>query len=391
MNVRNFENWLLGYRDFTKLIHEAPDIYHLWTGIAIIATALRRKVCLYHPPRKLYSNFYIVLVGKSGKCRKSGAIDIGLEFLSEIPGINIAAEDITREALIRDLSNAAATYTNKEGVVETHSSLLATSKELSVFLGVKDIKLLATLTDLFDCHDKWDYRTKNKGTDYIKGLWFSLLGATDPVWLSEILPVTAVGGGFTSRIIFVVAEERARDLPRGERPQEAHRLKALLLQDLLEIAKMQGIFTWGETAGTFYDTWYKEQKHNDTDWWLTGYYERKPTHAVKVATILSAATSSDMVIQKEHITKALEILNLTELNMPRAFGGLGRSLTAQDVYRVLEHIRKAARGVSMTELMQANWMHLSKKQLDEVLSTLTATEKVYMKSTGSEILYHYKD
>lgn len=385
--MRHFPNWLIGYKEFTQLIHEAPDIYHFWVGVMIIATAMRRKVHIIHPPKRLYGNFYILLVGKSGKCRKGGAIDIGLEFLNDLPGVNISAEDITREALIRDLSNAAVTFNDSQGRIMVHSSVLAVSKELSVFLGVKDVKLLATLTDIYDCHDKWTYRTKNKGTDCINGLWFSMLGATDPIWLSEVLPVSAVGGGFTSRIIFVVAEERERDLPRGERPAKANQIRELLMQDLVNIAEIEGAFTWDDEAGVFFDAWYIQQKHADADWWLAGYFERKPTHAVKLSMILSAATASDRIIRKAHITQALELLNWTELNMPRAFGGLGRSTSAQDVFRVWQQIKDAGTGIKLSILMQSNWMHLSKKQLDEVLTTLTSTGKVGTSIVNGEINY----
>ncbi|GAG17670.1 unnamed protein product, partial [marine sediment metagenome] len=90
-------------------------------------------------------------------------------FLDEL-GIKLAAEAITREALIRELKNSSADDIDHEtGKATHHSSLTIWAQELAVFLGYYNHQLLSDLTDWYDCKSKWTYRTKTMGTDEIIG------------------------------------------------------------------------------------------------------------------------------------------------------------------------------------------------------------------------------
>ena len=54
------------------------------------------------------------------------------------------------------------------------------SQELAVFLGSGNIDLLATLTDIYDSLDEWEYKTKTAGQDKIKGVCLNFLGWQSP-------------------------------------------------------------------------------------------------------------------------------------------------------------------------------------------------------------------
>jgi hypothetical protein len=155
---------------------------------------------------------YIVLVAPSGKARKGTAMSPGLEILEDL-NIHLAAESITREALIRELRTATTTVTNDDGTIEFHSSLTIYSPELVVFLGHNNPQLLSDLTDWYDCRRKWTYRTKTQGTDEIHGVWVNLIGATTPELLQSALPLDAIGGGLTSRMVFVFEETKGKIVP----------------------------------------------------------------------------------------------------------------------------------------------------------------------------------
>ena len=205
---RELNDWISAYLKYVENT-EPPISYHTWTAVSMIAGALQRKVYLNWGHDTIYPNMYIVLIGPSGRARKGTAMNIGKDILKDI-GISMTSESITREALIRDMKDAVTNFPDATtGKVRFHCSLTALSEELSVFLGQNDIKFLADLTDWYDSRDSWTYRTKGSGTDKIQGVCFNILGATAPDWLQSILPQEAVGGGFTSRIIFVVEETKA--------------------------------------------------------------------------------------------------------------------------------------------------------------------------------------
>ena len=212
MVKRQLDDWLDAYLEFTDNT-EPPTQFHRWTALSLIASVLQRKCHLEWGSLTFYPNMYVVLVAPSGKARKGTAMGVGLQMLEEL-GVKLAAESITREALVRELANVSdkIIYPDNERV-EFHSSLTIFSPELTVFLGHNNFQLMSDLTDWYDCRQKWIYRTKNMGTDEIVGVWVNLIGATTPSLIQTALPMDAIGGGLTSRIIFVCEQNKKRIVP----------------------------------------------------------------------------------------------------------------------------------------------------------------------------------
>ena len=372
--ARKLKNWLTTYGDYTSMIQESPSIFHIWVGISMIAGAIGRKVWIKHPPAELYPNMYVVLVSPPGKSRKGAAIGTGVRLLEKIHGINISAEELSRQALIRDMANAASTFMSND-ILVTHSSLVAISKELSVFLGIKNLPLLATLCELYDSNEQFIYKTIHRKSDVIVRPWLFILGATTPDWLVSSLPMDAVGGGWTSRVIFVVSEDRGDPKPRGGKPPGAEQLEEDLLNDLAEISTYKGEFQWNDKAGKMFDDWYINHKHPTGVWWLDGYFERKPSHLVKLAMILALSESDNLVIEEKNLDDALKLLALTELEMPRTFRGMGRSDQSQDTFRILQIINKEGK-IRESDILAENWQHFSKWELDKMIETLISAKKI---------------
>jgi hypothetical protein len=53
------------------------------------------------------------------------------------------------------------------------------SKELSSFMAVNPKEMIEVLTDLFDSHDVWEYKTSEKGTDKLYGVCVNCLSCND--------------------------------------------------------------------------------------------------------------------------------------------------------------------------------------------------------------------
>jgi len=133
-NSRNLEDWIDGFMEFTENTVESPYLYRLWTAISCIASVLQRKVSMDWGHSPIYPNMYIVLIGPSGKARKGTAMRPGLSLLYDI-GLNVAADSVTRERLIRDLRESNFASVDSEGKHIMHSSLTIVNEELTVFLG----------------------------------------------------------------------------------------------------------------------------------------------------------------------------------------------------------------------------------------------------------------
>ncbi|OQB09997.1 MAG: hypothetical protein BWY21_00561 [Parcubacteria group bacterium ADurb.Bin216] len=315
---------------------------------------------------------YIVLVGPPGKCRKGTAMNQGMYFLREM-GIKLAAESITREALIRELKNSNNSQINiATGDMYLHASLTIYSQELTVFLGYNNQALMADLTDWFDCRDSWTYRTKNMGTDEIIGVWVNLIGATTPDLLQTTLPRDAIGSGLTSRIIFVYEHNKGKVVPAPFLSREERELREFLRIDLERISMLTGEFTVSDSFIDAYVPWYSKYSEGAVpfdDHRFSGYFERRPTHLLKLSMICNASRTSDMKITDIDFHKALSILQMTEKNMPYTFSGVGKSSTADVMQRVLT-ILAVNKKVEFAYLMSQFYQDVDKLTLEKMLETL---------------------
>ncbi len=370
------DDWIGHYREYTKNT-EPPESYHLWTAISLIAGTLERKAYMTWGHSRVYPNMYIVLVGPSGRTRKGVALDIGSSlFSAAFKGENQTPESVTKERLIQLFAQAVKSYIDPITKLPVFQAPLTTfSKELSVFLGQKDVGFIANLTDWYDSHDVWRYETKTSTRDHISGICYNLLAGTAPDWFQSILPVEAVGGGFTSRIIFIVEENKKQTI--SEPPPIDKSMQKMLISDLQKIKLLQGDFTFNDEARRFYINWYEEEERKldrgeypVKDPRFNGYAERRATHAKKIAMTVSAAQSDNKIITREQLQDTIEIMELTEKKMHRVFGGLGVGILGDSISKIIDILVRKKK-VRKSELMKLFYRDLSPAQLDEVITALT--------------------
>jgi len=315
-------------------------------------------------------------VAPSGKARKGTAMGPGMEFLEDLE-IKMAAEATTRESLIREVKNSNDQIIHPDGKVEFHASLTIYSQELTVFLGYQNRQLMSDLTDWYDCRKRWTYRTKNMGTDDIIGIWINLIGATTPDLIQTSLPLDAIGGGLTSRMIFVYEQRKGKIVPVPFLSPEEIELRQKLLMDLEQIHMIQGKF---KVSPDFLDSWipwYTSQENNPPfqDDRFSGYFERRPTHAMKLSIILSASRSNDMIVKREDLERAIRLLEETERKMPYTFSGVGKSDTADTVNRIMTEIG-IQKKCTFSHLLGRFYHDIDKNTLEKIIESLEAMKFV---------------
>ena len=345
--VRELPDFLDGYLTYVQN-SEPSKTFHTWAGISLLAGALQRKVKLVWGFEHLYPNLYVILVGPAGKARKGVALGIAKNLLLNIPGVSVAAESCTRESMILAMKRAISNYEDPTtGKVKIHCSLTSFSEELSVLLGQSDVKLLANLCDWYDSKSVWTYETVGRGRDSLEGLCFNLLGATAPEWIQSMLPTEAIGGGFTSRCIFIVEENKGKIVPKHQLTSEETDLEHILERDLEKISQLKGQFTFSSDGSKCYEEWYTEQEHLISigqpaveDPRFAAYCERRATHIRKLAMILSASKRDDLVIDHNDFHRAVEILTFAERKMGYTFGGLGKYKHSDSQEKILNYIER---------------------------------------------------
>jgi len=327
-----------------------------------------------------YPNMYIVLVGPSGKCRKGTAMGQGYYFLREM-GIKLAAESITREALIQELKQSNDSQADPEtGKIYLHASLTIYSQELTVFLGYNNQNLMSDLTDWYDCRDEWTYRTKHQGTDEIIGVYVNLIGATTPELLQTALPRDAIGGGLTSRMIFVFEMKKGKTVVAPFQTDEEKALGVRLVKDLEKICMMQGEFKITDAFMERWSQWYTAYDQGPApfdDYKFSGYFERRPTHVMKLSCIASASRSSSMIVDVCDFDRAYTMLQHIEKKMPYTFSGVGKFVHSEMMERVMAYIA-IQKEMEESELLWQFRSDLSKFDLTKIVESLEMMGQVHV-------------
>lgn len=380
---RKLKDWIDSYLIYTDNT-EPPLNYKRWVAMSVIAGALQRKCRLEWGSLTFYPNLYVVLVGPPGKARKGTAMGPGKAMLEELP-IQLSAEATTREALIRTVANSEQSVVNPVSMKEElHSSLTVFSPELTVFLGHQEYQMMSDLTDWFDCANNWRYNTKHKGVDDIKGVWVNLLGATTPDLIKTALPMDAIGGGLTSRIIFVYEPNKGKIVAVPFLTDEEKELRVKLIEDLKEINKLQGAF---KVTKKFIDRWVDwyhlqaEQKPFE-DPRFSGYIERRPLHLMKIAMICSASRTDSMIIDYEDFDRGLGFLEATERKMPRTFSGIGKNNNSDTMASLMAEIANK-KDTTAGDLLRLYYYDVDQYTFESMLKTLAAMNYIDYTITGS--------
>lgn len=347
--ARELSNWLDAYLEYTENT-ESPTSYHTWCGLAAIAGALQRKVYLrWGIGQVIYPNLYVVLIGASGRTRKGVALGIAKDLLRQVGGVTIAPESSSgKQSTILVMKRAGLDFVDPtDSKTKRHCSVTAFSEELSVFLGQGDIAYLSSLTDWYDSKDDWEYETVGRGKDSIKGVCLNLVGGTAPDWIQSMIPHEAVGGGFTSRIIFIVEEAKRKIVPEHTMTVREIELQGMLVRDLERINNLKGEVIMTREAKQLYVDWYTRETEKAEaghpavdDPRFSGYNERRATHLRKLLLVCSAARGDDLLIQPDDFNRAIRLLESAEKNMYKTFGGFGKSKTSDATETIKDYIEQ---------------------------------------------------
>ena len=377
MADRKLPNWLQGYKEYTEGT-ESPPLFHLWVAIGTLAGAAQRKIFMDCDYYKVHCNNYIVLVSPPGRSRKSTALRIGQGFLSGLleygSEINFSTQASTVAALVQQFTGIQ----NKE-----HQSLTCYSSELGSLLGSKSVEMTDFLTDIYDAAPGWDKQTVARSMEKITFPWFNLVAATTPQWMGDNLSKTAVEGGFIRRTLFIYEDTRLRvAFPELTANQKV--IKKYLLQDLAHISRLRGEFKFTPESREFYRHWYEDE--NDpgafTNHRVSGYYECKQTHVLKIAMMLSLAEKDQLVLETRDIQTAINLLEEIEPGMKRSFAAVGKNEFSVVQDKVVTMIRQRGRMTYKEIVGICNNDIQSRRQIDDLIDTLVVLDEIELAGDG---------
>ncbi len=325
--ARNFPNWIQEYMNYSAQ-SEAPNQFHFWTGVSCIAGALRRKVWIDMGYFEWTPNFYIVFVAPPGIVSKSTTANIGMNLLRQVPGIKFGPDAVTWQSLVTSLAESTEAFQYPdEATLNPMSAITIVSSEFGNFLNPSDREMVDVLVSLWDGQrGVFKKSTKTQGDDSIENPWINIIACTTPDWIAGNFPEYMIGGGFTSRTIFVYGEKKRQLMAYpGDHMQANFKETAeLLVEDLGHIAKtFAGPYVLSDDAKTWGIEWYRkhyeEKPEHLKDEKFGGYVARKQTHIHKLAMVIAASQRDEQVITQDDLQTSEALVTSTELEMPKVF------------------------------------------------------------------------
>lgn len=308
--------------------------------------------------------------------RKGDPISLAKQMLEELK-LAVSVDSTSKRALTKELEEISKTQTfYHNSRPRPQASMAIISKELSSLLAVDLKNMIEVLTDLFDSHDKWTYKTSSQGGDSIPGVCVSCFVATTPTWLSLNLPAEAIGGGYTSRNIIVYEEKNYKDVAIPPIPDI--RIYTALLNDLNHIASIVGEFRWAEDGEAYFRNWYpklKLLKQQIKDDRIHPYLGRLHVIAIKVAMALRVSYSDDLLITKFDIARSIDLLVGIAKTSGDALGGVGSSKFGPLKEKIRMQIRSAGK-VTEAQLIEWNYRDLEPDTFDNVITMLVRGGKI---------------
>lgn len=374
---------------------EIPAIFAMWSGIAAVAMCLGRNCFIDQGYFTIYPNLYIVLVAGSARCKKSSAITLVSDFIykvnesrSSAAPVRLLSQKMTTQALIGSLAGAG------EGSVTILQPAVGAAivDELYTLINRESFKdgMIPVLTKLYDCQD-FPYETRGRGIENVRNPCLCILGGSTSEWIREAVPMAAVGGGFTSRVVFVFKDKGEKLVPWPSLSDENRERRREIVNDLCSVTEMRGPFGVAADAKRRFEELYVEFHTRSSlldEPNLHGYCGRRGHTLLKTAMAISASRSDERVITLWDMETANKALSRVEESMPTVL----RSISSKEVGDVFEQIIgyiQRHRVVNRSELISQVRNKMTADELSIMIRSLEQEGLVKVEVDGPKVRYVY--
>lgn len=387
--MTNEDAYILYMRD----VHSA-QLYVDWGWYFLISSALQRRVWLSGAETAIYPNMFAVFTGPPGtgkslvtntiknllgeQVRYVGKVTEG-DRVTQLPLFPIAADSTTFESLVEETFNANSIHQIDDNNKYYHQSILFILDELSSIFkqNAED-----TTTFLLTTYSGTKYvrKTRHKGHFIITRPCLGMLACTVVDNLRELIRRHILDTGLSARTIFVHAQmSRFRQILIPERTQEQLQARAQLVEHLQNLSQVYGRIDYAPGVLSHLQEWWEDRRKvvRNNSPTLANYYERKALHVNKLAiTCLFMEQYKSMTIEKQHVDRAIQILDEAENTMHLPLAGGGRNELYTIALDVLEYIRGHKGSLSELEVISHFLPRATSDELLQVFVTLESQGKL---------------
>lgn len=388
---RNFPSFIGAFEEYCKHLQVHKSFVE-WSAVSVIAGALERKVWISLNNKALYPNMFVILESPAGIGRKTSTSSLAVDILRHAGEVQFTSQVSTQAALVEQLFQAGSKRRVQIGGKEyAMSAIYAYAPEAVMLLKESFGSITELFTDWYDCYpgywsddNGWQKTTKLDGTINIYNVCLNSLLCTTPEYLQKFMSKQDANGGFASRCLFIYEEDlpdKQFDWLDDTDANDGKELKQKLIEDLSEIHKMHGQWKVEREAKDLYvelkkksDKWLVENKSNP----IKTFKARKDITILKLAQVLAADASSEMVIRAPHIEAAIKRYEGTEPGMHKVFRGLYEDPSAHITREIFMYIKHAGKeGVAMKSIISKFLVKASSKNfIGQVVQGLVAAGKI---------------
>lgn len=397
MAERHYENWLQAFVDYASF-GEAPLKMLFWTGVSTVCGALRRRVWLDMKYFQWVPNMYIIMVAPPGIVSKSTTANIGMNLLRKIDGVHFGPDVVTWQSLVESMANSTELALDTgTGEYLPMSCVTIASDEFGTFLNPDDREMVDVLVSLWDGkRGAFKKQTKTSGSDNIENPWINIIACTTPSWIAGNFPEYMIGGGFTSRCVFVFTDKKRQEIayPDEKVPADFSERQEKLIHDLEMISLLIGEMKLSDAARSWGRDWYSKHWRNPptglSQDQFGGYLARKQTHIHKLAMILSASCRDTLVITDEDLALSADMITALEADMPKVFSRIGQDSITGGTTAIIELLREK-KVMTKSDLFKIMFRTLSYQDFEAALMGATNAGFVIQKQEGSDLVLRIKN
>lgn len=404
---RRFEgtNWIDAYCEYHNNGFIPPQ-FNTWCALSAVAGALERRVWLpWGDTYSFYPNVYIMLVSMPGDGKSvaiKGAIDLLLEVNKRTSQLNIMPNQVTEAKFIELMGHGRSFIEVKGGreLVHRQNAGYYWASEASNSLKNVFGDFIACLTDFYDCPVTWERATKKDGKKIVlNNVCMNLLAGSTVDYLGKLVSDENIMGGFASRLIYVVSENKVVEAQPFQNGQTAERDPArvlyhqALVEDLCNIAKLTGPMTADKEFGDAWEAWYpiyEKKRRSLASEKAQSILARANPNTLKVAMLLCAAEGDGLVMGIRHWERAKKLVESVQGETTGVFrkaraGASTRGPTS--LTNMLIHSIKSKPGITIQQLVaQAVLQGYPHASVDKTINALSVSKVIGTGSTGSAVL-----
>ena len=387
------------FMEYTDGTVSSPAIYRLWSGIALVAGALERRVWSKTIYGVNFPNQFIFLMGKPAVGKN---VIVKVENLwrrvRELSRPNeeylkLCPKSVNFASIVREFVKARKIYLPKSGQPYQYHSLIAAAPEFGIFFPEYDTKILEKLNDIWGNPEFYSESRKtgpeNERDVKITNPNFTLLAGLQPAVMASRFGQEAWDSGFMRRVIFIFADEGIRLDLLGE-IRDTTKLENKIIARLNSLGQQYGQFDWGRGALESLALWDRTGREPVPNHPRLNNYNESRLELVSRLCLVSAASAGETMIRVDDVERSIFWLTSAEVDMPGVFasmGGKGDDKILEDLwFFVRSSWQTDKRAVLVSEAVRFLLRRAPQDKIRGMLDAAVAGDYLKWSSPGKERL-----